>query len=260
MDAVVPQLPVQRLGQGRHEGLRRRVGRATRCGREARYRRHVEDAAASGVDHRGRGGQSETVYCGHVDLDHCGGPFGVQFVEWSLEPEPGVVDEQIDRCRCVRETSLHGRQRRPVGEVGDQHLTLDVDGVGQFPQPLLVARNEHQGSSGFGELNSDRPTDPRRRSRHQSPRPCGHGPSLVPDADTVRGQPPIWAAAAETNLGEVAAGASLARRVATTLTSVNEELTQRSERRSWGYLTSSVRMPSESQVGSRGNREIARPD
>jgi hypothetical protein len=77
---------------------------------------------------------------------------------------------------------------------------------------------------------------------------------------TTSTRPPDRSAAAKTNLGEVAAGASLARRPVTTVPLGTEEFGERRERRSWGYLTSSVRMPSVSQVGSRGKREIARPD
>ena len=56
-----------------------------------------------------------------------------------LEPEAGVVDEQVDRAVVVGEAGLDPGQGGAVDEVGDQHLDLDPVGAAQVLGHLLEA-------------------------------------------------------------------------------------------------------------------------
>ena len=80
-----------------------------------------------------------------------------------LEPEPGVVDEQVHRTRAVGESLLDRGELRRVGEVGGQHLDLDAvrrPQVGRYLlQPGGVPGDENQvvatGRELAGELMAD---------------------------------------------------------------------------------------------------------
>ena len=75
--------------------------------------------------------------------------------EATLEPEPGVVDQQPDRARPVPEPGLDKRQLVAVGEIGGQHLHLDVVRRPQVPghrrEPVGVAGHQDQVVAATGE-------------------------------------------------------------------------------------------------------------
>ena len=72
-----------------------------------------------------------------------------------LEPEAGVVDQQLDGARRVAQPSLDGRELRAVDEVGDQHLDGDAvrraQLLGDPLEPGAVAGDEHQVVAAPGE-------------------------------------------------------------------------------------------------------------
>ena len=74
-----------------------------------------------------------------------------------LEPEAGVVDEQVDRAVAVGEPRLDAGQVVAVDEVGDQDLDLDLVGAAQLVGHLLeaggVAGDEDQVVAARGQLD-----------------------------------------------------------------------------------------------------------
>ncbi len=92
------QLLVHGFGERRHEGLRRAVRGVRRTGLETCERRHVEDATAAALDHRGRGRVGQPDECDDVQLDGAGLGVDVERVERTERAEAGVVDEQVDRA------------------------------------------------------------------------------------------------------------------------------------------------------------------
>ena len=84
--------------------------------------------------------------------------------EPALEPEAGVVDQQVDRPGLVGETLLDQGHPGALGEVGDQHLALRGIGlrelVGQRLQPLAVARDQHEVVAALGETEREDAPDP----------------------------------------------------------------------------------------------------
>ncbi len=69
-DARPHGLVGERLGEGQHEGLRRRVGRLIGNRHIAHHRGHVDDAAASALDHAGQKTEGEVDERAHVEVDH----------------------------------------------------------------------------------------------------------------------------------------------------------------------------------------------
>ncbi len=76
--------------------------------------------------------------------------------EPSLEPEPGVVDQQVDRAPAIGDPGLHRGQLLAVGEVGGQHLDGHAVPVPQLArlvlQPVTVAGDQDEVVAGGGEL------------------------------------------------------------------------------------------------------------
>ena len=83
--------------------------------------------------------------------------------EGALEPEAGVVDEQVDRPHVVLEAGAHPAGRRPVGQVGHEHL----DG-----RPRAVARSPAASSSSRARSRATRTRSvPSRARRSAKARP-----------------------------------------------------------------------------------------
>jgi hypothetical protein len=80
-----------------------------------------------------------------------------------LEAEAGVVDQQVDRPRRIRQPRLHQGQLRPVGQVGGHDLHVDVvlvpECLGDRLQPLPVPRDQHEVVAAAGELGGERVAD-----------------------------------------------------------------------------------------------------
>ena len=81
-----------------------------------------------------------------------------------LQPEAGVVDQEVDRPGLVEEPVLDQGHSRPLAEVGDQHLALGavtpLQLLGQALQPLAVAGHEHEVMSALGQPECQDATDP----------------------------------------------------------------------------------------------------
>ena len=81
-----------------------------------------------------------------------------------LEPEAGVVHEQVDRPRAVGEPGLDGCQLFADSEVRNQHLHLDAVLLpqlrGELLEPLAGAGHEDQVVAGLGQLPGEGAADP----------------------------------------------------------------------------------------------------
>ena len=84
--------------------------------------------------------------------------------EAALEPEAGVVDQQVDRPRLRRRAGPRPSAiPRAVGQVGDQHLARDAvrsrdSSSASASQPVLVAGDQDEVVAALGEtLGEDAP-------------------------------------------------------------------------------------------------------
>jgi hypothetical protein len=105
-----------------------------------------------------------------------------------LEPEAGVVDQQLDRAVGVGEARLDGRALGLVDEVGHQGLHLDVVRRPQLlrhgVEPGFVASHEDEAVAAGGELSGEFESDAGGRAGDE----CGsHAPSK--QVSSHRGQP-----------------------------------------------------------------------
>ena len=105
---------------------------------------------------------------GDQHLEHRGLLVGGVVEEPLLQPEAGIVDQQVDRPLAVGEASLDAGQVVAVDEVGDQHLDLDLVGaaqlVGDLLEPAAVAGDEDEVVPAGGELAGVLVADPGRRA------------------------------------------------------------------------------------------------
>ena len=102
---------------------------------------------------------------GDQDVEHLLLDLDVVVEEAVLEPEAGVVDQQVDRTRRVGDAGLDGGELVAVGEVGDHHL--DVHAVlaaqlgGDLLEAVAVARHQDEVVAAGGELLGEGQPDAR---------------------------------------------------------------------------------------------------
>ena len=123
-DALVLHLLVQRLGEAQHERLGGAVDAEPGSGLERRGRGEIEDAARTPCDHLRQDAVRERHQRAAVEIDHAELRADLAIGERAADPEPGVVDQRIDRQPRRGDVGEQARGRRGIGEVGGE----DVDG------------------------------------------------------------------------------------------------------------------------------------
>ena len=126
------------------------------------------------VEHAGKEGAGQGHHRLAVDPHHLGLALDRELAEAPAQPEAGVVDQQVhlDAELLDPAEQLGGL----AGEVAGDDVCGGREPVGELPQALLAAGDEHQLVAAGGELPRELLADARRRARYQCR--LGHGGSL----------------------------------------------------------------------------------
>lgn len=167
-DSRTGEFDRQSLGIRGDPGLDRRV---PPHGDEAGGAGDVDDGAVPAGPHRspGRGPQDQHRANHHVD-----GPLvrtGVLDQQGGVDPEPGVVDQEVDRGLGARHPRRDPEHVVALGQVGRDHLDLHRvargDLGGHLRQPLGIPGYQDEIVSAPGQRPSERRSDPCRAPGHQ---------------------------------------------------------------------------------------------
>ena len=156
---VALDLLVEALAEAEDVGLRGGVDREVRPGLVGGDAGHVEQPAAAARHHRGQGGVRQAGQRPDVEAHLLVQAVGVGLVERPAGPEPGVVDDQVDRPVDIADAGADGVLAATLVEVGDQHLDAGQF-VGQCPQPIRSPSDHHDRHAGRGQLACQLLTDP----------------------------------------------------------------------------------------------------
>jgi len=156
------ELAPERLAEGDHAGLRRRVGGRRGEPRVAADARVVHDRAAAALDHPREEQLGEVDDAHEVHLEHRVDVAGLLLLEQAAGHEAGVVHEQVDR-REAGGAVLDGLSGREV----ELHIAGLAGGRGGRVRRVTPHAAEEQAERAPGELLRDRPADPAARAGDQ---------------------------------------------------------------------------------------------
>jgi hypothetical protein len=89
---------VHRLRQPQHVGFRRGVARVVRARLEPRHRRHVDDRAATTLDHARQVAGHQIHHCLDIHAQHLQFLVATFGAELCVDAQPSVVHQDVDLC------------------------------------------------------------------------------------------------------------------------------------------------------------------
>ena len=136
--------------------------------------RDVDDPSGVALGHLAQRGVGEPQRRGHEHVEMRLLLLHGVLQELPLQPEPGVVDQQVDRMDRVGQPVLDHLQLVPVDQVGDQHLAGHAvrrrELVGDGLEPSLVAGDQHHVVAAPGQPVGEHAPEPRGRAGHEGER------------------------------------------------------------------------------------------